>query len=311
MSSPTSLKSFGMGTPYKESDILIFTFARHTKDVTSCAFSSKGDLIVSASADNTLMLWDVATGQRLQLLIGHLGSRIPGLRHFKGQVKAVEFSPDDCWIVSAGTDNTLKVWDVETGKDLRTLRGHQLGVSTGPGSTFSIGVNACEFSPDGRIFVSASSDKTIKVWDVHSAQVLITLEGHTEEVSDFVISPDANYIISSSFDKIVKVWRLDDGEIINSLPLSGNIHSIVLHPWNKQIFCTLKDDTIYQMEIMCLEFGPLIITAKEFEAGLTAYCPVCKQTSPIVVSQLDSVITCPQPDCNRKLRINPFVIKIT
>jgi hypothetical protein len=44
--------------------------------------------------------------------------------------------------------------------------------------------------------------------------------------------------------------------------------------------------------------------------GLTVYCPVCNQTSPIVEAQLDAVITCPQANCTRQLKINPFANKM-
>ena len=65
---------------------------------------------------------------------------------------AVAFSPDGKRLASASWDQTLKVWDVTTGEEVLTLKGH--------GST----VNAVAFSPDGRRIASASSDKTVKVW---------------------------------------------------------------------------------------------------------------------------------------------------
>ena len=67
-------------------------------------------------------------------------------------------------------DKTLKLWDAETGQELRTLEGH-----TGE-------VSACAFSPDGARVVSASEDKTLKLWDAETGRELRTLEGHTDWV---------------------------------------------------------------------------------------------------------------------------------
>ena len=76
-------------------------------------------------------------------------------------------TPDGRLAVSASGDNTLKVWDVASGQELRTLDGHTWRVT------------AVALTPDGRLAVSASGDKTLKVWDVASGQELRTLAGHT------------------------------------------------------------------------------------------------------------------------------------
>ena len=73
---------------------------------------------------------------------------------------------DGRWAVSASLDKTLKVWDLEAGRELRTLEGHSALVT-------GVAVTA-----DGRRAVSASEDKTLKVWDLDSGRELRTLEGH-------------------------------------------------------------------------------------------------------------------------------------
>ena len=65
-------------------------------------------------------------------------------------------------------DETLKVWDVETGEELRTLARPQ-----------RLGVQAVALTADGRRAVSASSDQTLKVWDVETGEALRTLQGHS------------------------------------------------------------------------------------------------------------------------------------
>jgi WD40 repeat protein len=82
-------------------------------------------------------------------------------------VNAVAVSPDGRFIVSGSDDRTVKVWELESGRLLRSLEGH-----TG-------GVNAVAVSPDGRFIVSGSSDRTVKVWELESGRLLRSLEGHT------------------------------------------------------------------------------------------------------------------------------------
>ena len=67
-------------------------------------------------------------------------------------VSSVAYSPDGTKIVSGSTDNTIKIWDTNTGECLQTLMGH------------SKSVYAVAYSPDGRKIISGSYDKTVKIW---------------------------------------------------------------------------------------------------------------------------------------------------
>src|SRR5499426_1220151 len=80
------------------------------------------------------------------------------LEGHSGSVRGCAFSPDCRLIVSASNDNTLKLWDAQTGQMLRPLEGH------------SAYVRGCAFSPDGRLIVSASNDNTLKLWDAQTGQ---------------------------------------------------------------------------------------------------------------------------------------------
>jgi hypothetical protein len=83
------------------------TLRGHTNWVYSVAFSADGKRIVSGSEDNTLKVWDAATGQETLTLKGHTG-----------WVYSVAFSPDGKRIVSGSWDNTLKVWDARLGQEM-------------------------------------------------------------------------------------------------------------------------------------------------------------------------------------------------
>ena len=94
---------------------------------------------------------------------------------------------------------TLKVWDVESGRELRTLEGHSGAVS------------GVALSGDGRRAVSASADKTLKVWDAESGRELRTLEGHSQGVIGVTLSGDGRRAVSASWDKTLKVWDVESG----------------------------------------------------------------------------------------------------
>jgi hypothetical protein len=116
--------------------------------------------------------------------------------------------------VSASSYSTLKVWDLETGCELRTLEGHS-------GSVFGVAVSA-----DGRRAVSASYDKTLKVWDLETGCELHTLEGHSSLVNCVAVAADGQRAVSASADHTLKVWDLETGQQLRTLrghskPVSG------------------------------------------------------------------------------------------
>ena len=100
-------------------------------------------------------------------------------------VNSVAFSPDGQRIVSGSWDQTLKIWDANTGKELQTLKGHTWWV------------HSVAFSPDGQRIVSGSEDKTVKIWDANNGKELQTLTGHTGAVWSVTFSPDGKRIVSS------------------------------------------------------------------------------------------------------------------
>ncbi len=113
----------------------------------------------------------------------------------KDTVHSVAISPDGQTLASGSWDDTIKLWNLATGKELRTLTGHKSSVQ-------SIAI-----SPDGQTLASGSFDKTIKLWNLKTGDLLRTLTGHKNRVWSVAISPDGQTLASGSEDKTIKLWK--------------------------------------------------------------------------------------------------------
>ena len=176
---------------------------KHRSGVNSVTFSPNGQIIASASADKTIILW-YPDGRIFKSLSGH-----------EDVVNSVNFSPDGSTIASASQDKTVKLWNLKTLQPI-TLSGHQGGV------------NSATFSPDGKIIASASSDRTVKLWS-RDGKLLKTLLGHEKPVLDVAWSPDGKIIASASADKTIRLWNLE-GKLIKIL--SGHSDAVKSLAWS-------------------------------------------------------------------------------
>ena len=154
----------------------------------------------------------------------------PQLGH-TSEVYSVAFSPDGRHVVSGAGDSTIKLWNVATGREIRTFSGH------------SSNVFCIAFSPDGRQVISGSYDETIKIWDVTTGREIKTI-GHTGGVGSVAFSPDAKQIISSSFGGTIKIWDAGTSREIRNLEHTGGVSSIAFSPDGKQIISGSYDKTI-------------------------------------------------------------------
>lgn len=117
----------------------------------------------------------------------------------RGEVSDCAWAPDGGQIVSASRDNTLRIWDADSGMCLRTLRGHARWV------------RACAWAPHREQIVSASSDMTLRIWDAESGMCLRTLSGHENAVTSCAWCSSGGVIASSSEDGTLRLWDSETG----------------------------------------------------------------------------------------------------
>ena len=160
---------------------------RGTRDsVHSVCVLADGSRLFSGSYDNTIKVWNAATGACVQTLRGHAYA-----------VRSVCLSADGSRLFSGSADSTIKVWDAATGACLQTLRGHA-------GSVCSVCASA-----DGSRLFSGSEDETIKAWDAATGACLQTLQGHAGWVRSVCLSADGSRLFSGS------ARRHDQGVVVS------------------------------------------------------------------------------------------------
>ena len=116
-------------------------------------------------------------------------------------------------------DESRKLWDLASGKELRIFTGHPDGVTS------------VAIAPDGRSVLSGSQDKTLKLWDLASGKELRTFTGHSGLVSSVAISSDGRTALSGSGDKTLKLWDLANGKELHTFTgHSGGVHSVAIAP---------------------------------------------------------------------------------
>ena len=114
-----------------------------------------------------------------------------------------EYSPDGAIIASPDLQKgVVELFDAATGKPVRTLNGH-----TGP-------VSDVDFSPDGTMIATSSSDTTVRLWDVRTGAQLLALQGHEGATQSVSFSPDGTKLSSVGADGVVRVWALEQDDLV-------------------------------------------------------------------------------------------------
>jgi WD40 repeat protein len=173
-----------------ESGQAVGTHGTHDREIRGVVFNADGSQIASASGDGRVKVWawDAAHLGQLQEPVFQCQARVPGV------YLNVAFSPDRQHLVTGGEGYTARVWDMESGQEVQTLRGHTGEICT------------VAFSDAGQWLATAGEDTTIKIWNATSWKLQRTLRGHTGLVSRLAFTSASQRLVSGSRDHTIRVW---------------------------------------------------------------------------------------------------------
>jgi WD40 repeat protein len=256
--------------------VCVWVGAMYGPGAMSAAFSPDGMSIVTASHNGTARISEALTGKEIvEVWKGHrkwefrptnpfeeekLDDLTGGRFHLEGdrqhEVNSAAFSPDGLQIVTAGWDQTARIWDAATGEAITVLRGHE-------GS-----VNFAAFSPDGKRIVTASDDNTARIWDVSTGKEIKVLRGHENALISAAFSPDGARIVTASDDKTARVWHCATANETTVLRgHEGAVNSAAFSPDGKRIVTASDDKTARIWETVSV--GPVLLNVEPLNAAMS------------------------------------------
>lgn len=264
----------------------------HTSRVFDIDFSHDGKLLATASLDETVRLWDVATQKTLRVLKHNgrvdaiafsrdrnllacaengadarygaiklwntaTGKELQMQSPIEGDsfVSSIAFSSDGKLLAST-SDETVRIWDATTGCSLRNL----------PHECDALSV---AFSPDGKLLASAWDDGVVKLWNPHTGDEIRSFVAHNDSIFAIACSPDGQLLASASADSTVKIWDLATG--INRQTFAGHtrrVVSIAFSPDGKLISSAAFDGTIQLWESTTGKIHEKLGRLGEFASGV-------------------------------------------
>lgn len=200
---------------------LVRTFKGHGDAVGAVVFSPDSRSVISGGDDGNIRIWSVETGAVVRTIetpkvpLGDFGVLMPS------RISSLDIAGDGVRLLSGSGERSLRLWDINTGKELKTLQGHRDRNSM------------LAFLRSGTQAVSASWDGTFKLWDLATGREVRTFkeDGERHWILFAGFSPSGTTAVSASTDNMVKVWSAADGHLLRTFERKGaSISSAALSP---------------------------------------------------------------------------------
>ena len=183
-------------------------------------------------------------------------------------INSIAFSPNGKHLIISSHDSRIIIWDVATGKEIRTLQEHGK-------IAFSLA-----YSPNGKIIVSGSYGGTIMMWDEITGRSIRTIKGHEDHINSITFSQDGNTFLTVSYDNTIKLWNANTGGEMWSFPGQA----AMLNPNGKTLISAFG----YIIELYDTTSGLLINTFLGHSeiVNSIAFSPDCRQISSITLKNI-------------------------
>lgn len=220
---------------------LLRAFIGHDKPAVACVATHNGDHLLSASADQTLRLWAIGSGDCVAVLRGH-----------QDELTACAVTSDGELAISTSIDATIRLWDLTAHRCVATLSNDGRWATT------------CAVTPDGKSFAVGSDNGAITLWDRATRQRIGALMGHSDYVTACVVTPRGQ-LVSASRDHSVRIWDLTSRTCLHTLlhlpmaPSSGQrdveveehgwITALALLPEGRQALAAAGDGSLSRWDL--------------------------------------------------------------
>jgi WD40 repeat protein len=197
----------------------------HTNLLWQSVFSPDGAVVATVSNDGTARLFDAATGETRAILPGHAE-----------HVFKATFSPDGSLILTGSADRTARLWETATGRQKAVLEGHTGGIGVvrfnadGSRMLTSAALSWVDPDADGQRRNKPSTDRTARIWDAASCQLLFILE-HPAPVTAAAFSKTTGTVVTGATDGTIRLWDVATGKNLQTMDLHDHtINSIAFSP---------------------------------------------------------------------------------
>jgi len=272
------------------------TLTGHDGAVNAVAYSLDGNMLASASADTTVRIWDMRTGEEMTT----------PLLSDNGAVNSVAFAPDGESVASGTEHGVVCVWSLMSGTVApQKLQGH------------SAAIFCVLYSQSGSHLASSSADKTVRLWSARTNQHLAVLRGHTAAVHTLTFAPDGLTLASGSEDQTIQLWDIATRKLLSQTPYRHDsaIHDICFFPDGQKIAAGCGNDVILckpqngrKNGILCTGAKlTLSVSASPDGQSLVSACgnSVCLTTMPRLTARSSSVILDAHTESVRTARFAP------